>query len=94
MLRLYVTLTSPSVESAWDSYPTFIIQARYSGVYEGGSWIAIPNFNHMDELIVNYLEGEDDDAIDLVSSDMWKSVGVGKTPEQAYKMMLFKMRST
>lgn len=89
-----MTLTSPRVDDVWDSYPVFIIQARYSGVYEGGSWIAIPKFDHLDDLIINYLEGDDDDALDLVTSDMWKSVGVGKTPEQAYKMMLFKMRST
>lgn len=93
MLRLYVTFTTAKTETVWDSYPTFIIEARYSGVYEGGKWISIPNFDMKNQLILDYLEGEDDDAVDLVNSDIWKTVGYGKTPQSAYKMMLHKLES-
>lgn len=70
----------------YDLYPVAVFQSRYSGVYEGGEWYAIGNFNSFDETeISEYLFGDDCDAVDFWMSEKSELIGVGSTPDLAVK---------
>jgi len=73
-----------------DLYPVMIRQARYSGIYEGGKWIAIGNYEDVD--LEGYFHGDDHEAIDLFDSEAGKLIGVGTTPNEALDDMLSKYR--
>lgn len=88
MLGLYVRITVPRAEKEWITYPSVVIQARYSGVYEGATWISVPNFSTSNYEFLAYLEGDDDDAIDYVASPEWARVGRGSSPNAAYADMV------
>ena len=66
-------------------YPVVVRQSRYSGVYEGGLWFAIPNHEETEltENYVDYLHGDDCDAVDFWDSEIAKTFGVGTTPDNA-----------
>lgn len=66
-------------------YPVVVRQSRYSGIYEGGLWFAIPNHEEMGlaEQYVDYLYGDDCDAVDFWDSELAKTFGVGNTPNEA-----------
>ena len=68
-----------------------IRQARYSGVYEGGKWIAIGNYEDVD--LDGYFHGDDGEAIDLFESEDGQLIGVGDTPNDALEDMLHKYRT-
>ena len=72
-------------------YPIMIRQARYSGVYEGGDWIAICNYEDVD--LEGYFHGDDGEAFDLFDSEAGKLIGVGNTPNEALDDMLAKYSS-
>lgn len=73
-------------------YPIAIRQARYSGAYEGGEWIAIPNYDEMSiaPIYLDYIDGDDDGAICFWNSELAKHVGVGTTPNDALEDLLSK----
>jgi hypothetical protein len=73
-----------------DLYPVMIRQARYSGVYEGGQWIAIGNYEDVE--LDDYFYGDDSSAIDLFESEAGQLIGVGNTPNEALDDMLSKYR--
>jgi hypothetical protein len=77
--------------SVSDLYPVMIRQARYSGIYEGGKWIAIGNYEDVD--LDGYFHGGDCDAWDLFDSEAGQLIGVGETPNEALDDMLSKYSS-
>ena len=67
-------------------YPIMVVQSRYSGVYEGGSWHAIPNADAgwmWSEGYSDYLFGGDEDAVEFWYSKDAEQVGRGGTPNAA-----------
>jgi hypothetical protein len=64
-----------------DIFPCVIVPTRYSGVYEGGRWVAFP-------ADIKDIVGGDWQAGDPWAAPWWHkhraSVGVGDTPEEAY----------
>lgn len=79
-----------------DFYPIMIRQSRYSGVYEGGKWHAIPDCISGDTWSMNYYEylhGDDEHAVDFWMSDESTIVGVGDTPSDAL-MDMYRRNST
>ena len=66
-------------------YPVVVRQSRYSGIYEGGIWFAMPSHEEMDltEPYIDYLHGDDCDAVDFWDSEIAKTFGVGNTPDEA-----------
>jgi len=91
LLELYVTVTIPTVEKDWIGYPVVIMQARYSGAYEGNKWICIPHFSCDNHMIVEYMNGDDDDALEYIASAEWSKVGVGRSPNSAHVDMVKKL---
>ena len=73
-------------------YPVVVRQSRYSGIYEGGLWFAMPCHGEIDlaESYVDYLHGDDCDAVDFWDSDMARTFGVGGTPDEAVADLLAK----
>ena len=66
------------------TYPIVIRQSRYSGVYEGGAWIATASTPAIPEpMFFDYLTGDDEDAIDLFLSHGADLIGRGDTPNDA-----------
>lgn len=82
--------------SEFGLYPIVIRQSRYSGIYEGGLWFAIPNHDETNlvESYVDYLHGDDCDAVDFWDSDIAKTFGVGGTPDEAVADLLTKHKGT
>ena len=73
-------------EPRYDLYPVAVFQSRYSGIYEGGEWYAIGSFKSFDESgILEYLFGDDCDAVDFWMSEKSEMIGVGSTPDSAVK---------
>lgn len=67
-------------------YPIMVVQSRYSGVYEGGNWHAIPNADAgwmWSEGYADYLFGGDEDAVEFWHSEEAEQVGRGGTPNAA-----------
>lgn len=67
-------------------YPIVIRESRYSGVYEGGEWHAIPECNSDTWSIeyFEYLHGDDNDATNFWwNSGKSEKIGIGKTPNDA-----------
>jgi hypothetical protein len=62
-----------------DLYPVTIVQTRYGGIYEGGTWAAFRV--HPEQLPADAFGG------DIVCVPWWadfgKAVGVGATPDAA-----------
>ncbi len=74
-------MTNPS-----ELYPIIVSQSRYSGVYEGATWYALPKADgawNWSDSFFNYMFGEDDDAQLFWNSDEAKIVGRGNTPNAA-----------
>ena len=63
-----------------DLYPLVVRQSRYSGVYEGGEWIAVPNYDESDELLNDYLHGDDEAYFKWAETTVF---GAGSTPSSA-----------
>lgn len=75
------------------TYPIAIIESRYSGVYEGGKWHAIPNYAYVistDEY-QEYIQGDDGGAFDFWCSKIAVNIGIGDTPELALSDMRSKV---
>lgn len=73
-------------EPRYDLYPVAVFQSRYSGIYEGGEWYAIGNFDSFEQSgIYDYLFGGDCDAVDFWMSKKSEMIGVGGTPNAAIK---------
>lgn len=67
-------------------YPIFVSQSRYSGLYEGGSWYALPKADAAwawSDSFAEYAFGDDDAAFHFWNSDESKMVGRGNTPNAA-----------
>ena len=77
-------------------YPVVVRQSRYSGIYEGGVWFAIPSHEETEltEPYIDYLHGDDCDAVDFWDSDIAKTFGVGSTPNEAVADLLEKHNGT
>lgn len=76
-------------------YPVVVRQSRYSGIYEGGLWFAMPGHEEIDlaESYIDYLHGDDCDAVDFWESDIAKTFGVGDTPDEAVLDLMNKNES-
>lgn len=71
-------------------YPIMIRQSRYLGVYEGGRWHAVPSCEAGDTWNMNYYEylnGDDEHAVNFWMSDESIFIGVGDTPNDALSDM-------
>ena len=67
-------------------YPIFVSQSRYSGLYEGGSWYALPKADATwtwSDAFAEYAFGDYDAALEFWNSDESKMVGRGNTPNAA-----------
>jgi hypothetical protein len=71
------------------SYPATICPARYSGIYEGGMWVA---FNLHAEALPDGWDGGDIDAAEYWGSDQSLLVGRGSTPDAAHDDMSRRLR--
>ncbi len=80
-------------EQELSAYPIGIFQSRYSGLYEGGKWHAIPRYEEIifDKPYDEYRNGDDCDALDFWGSKEAKKIGVGDTPELAISDMWVKI---
>jgi hypothetical protein len=73
-------------EPRYDLYQVAVFQSRYSGIYEGGEWFAIANFESFDETgISEYVFGDDCDAVDFWMSEKSEMIGIGSTPDAAVR---------
>jgi hypothetical protein len=70
-------------------YPLVVRQSRYSGVYEGGEWIAIPNYDEMDMALYKYLHGDDEDFFTWAEQTIF---GAGSTPSSALADLYEKLK--
>lgn len=73
--------------SSIDYYPIVIRQARYSGVYEGGKWLAFPN---AEDGVPNAVFGDDEECASFFRSSRCSRVGRGDTPDKALADMLMR----
>jgi hypothetical protein len=67
-------------------YPIMVVQSRYSGVYEGGNWHAVPNAEAgwmWSEGYFDYMFGDDGDAVEFWGSEEAEKIGRGGTPNAA-----------
>ena len=67
-------------------YPIMVVQSRYSGVYEGGNWHAVPNAEAgwmWSEGYSEYMFGDDEDAVEFWGSEEAERIGRGGTPNAA-----------
>lgn len=67
-------------------YPIFVSQSRYSGLYEGCSWYALPKANAgwmWSDSFAEYAFGDDDAALEFWNSNESKMVGRGNSPNAA-----------
>lgn len=67
-------------------YPIIVSQSRYSGIYEGATWYALPEADAAwawSDSFTEYAFGDDDAALDFWNSDESKMVGRGNTPNAA-----------
>jgi len=65
-------------------YPIVIRQSRYTGVYEGGKFYCYSEAFFLPNSYLNYLDGDDDAALDFWQSDDSKYFGIGNTPDDAF----------
>ena len=64
-------------EPRYDLYQVAVFQSRYSGIYEGGEWFAIANFESFDETgMSEYVFGDDCDAVDFWMSEKSEMIGM------------------
>jgi len=74
-------------------YPIIVRQARYSGIYEGGLWLASSNCDAIpSEELMGYLEGDDCDAWAFLD-DKLTALGVGNTPDTALADLIHKINN-
>lgn len=67
-------------------YPIIVVQSRYGGTYEGGSWHALPNADAAwtwSEGYAEYMFGGDQEAMIFWKSPDAAKVGRGNTPNAA-----------
>jgi len=74
-----------------NQYPTYIVQTRYSGVYEGGKWASFPSVNR-DKTLNEDAFGDDSDCLDFWLSEEANIIGRGNTPNAAYMDMLERIK--
>ncbi len=72
-------------------YPTYIVEARYSGLYEGGRWVSFPSVNQ-EKTLPEDAFGEDEECLDFWLSDEANIIGRGDTPNAAYIDMLERIK--
>lgn len=63
-----------------------VLLSRYSGLYEGGAWYALPKAEAgwmWSDAYTEYVFGDDEDGIDFWLSDEAKLIGRGNTPNGA-----------
>jgi hypothetical protein len=73
-------------EPRYDLYQVAVFQSRYSGIYGGGEWFAIANFESFDETgLSEYVFGDDCDAVDFWMSEKSEMIGIGSTPDAAVR---------
>jgi hypothetical protein len=66
-----------------EHYPLVVQQSRYSGVYEGGHFFCYSGSAPLPDAYLDYLEGDDCDALDFWASEEAKRFGVGNSPNDA-----------
>jgi hypothetical protein len=78
-----------------DLYPIIVRQSRYSGIYEGGVWFAMGNFDESKISVeyFDYIFGDDCDAADFWCSEDSESIGRGDTPNDAVNDLLLRFNS-
>lgn len=69
-------------------WPCVIFPARYSGVYERGQWVALNEYNVPSAAI-----GDDIECVGFFNGDYENPIGVGSTPDAAYRDLVNKIRS-
>ena len=72
-------------------YPTFIVETRYSGVYEGGRWASFPSVDR-ERTLPQDAFGDDSDCLDFWLSEEADRIGRGNTPSAAYMDMLERIK--
>ena len=73
------------------TYPCTIISDRYTGSYSGGRWTA---WNLSYDKIPEDIEGDDCDCTGFWFSDHGYKVGLGDTPQGAYRDLINKLKNT
>ncbi len=71
-----------------DLYPIIVMQSRYGGTYEGGPWFAISGFENLSGGLIDYLEGDDCDAVDFWDAKHDFPIAVGNTPNEAVNLLV------
>lgn len=69
-------------------YPIIVLQSRYRGTYEGGEWFAISGFENLSGGLIDYLEGDDCDAVDFWDAKHDFPIAVGSTPNEAVNLLV------
>lgn len=74
-----------SMSAKYEMFPVIVVQDRYSGVYSGHNWIALPAFDrdydyHKD--LVDGIWGDDVEAVEWCVDNKERYWG-GDTPEEA-----------
>jgi hypothetical protein len=65
-----------------------VFQSRYGGAYEGGEWFAISGFENLSSGLLEYFEGEDEDAVSFWSKEHDFPIATGNTPNEAVNLLL------
>lgn len=76
-------MRSENIDIPIEYYPIVIRQSRYGGVYEGGRFFCYSEKFPLPETYFNYLDGDDDAALDFWHSDDSRKFGVGNFPDSA-----------
>ena len=71
-------------------YPIMVIQSRYGGIYEGGAWFAVAGTHNLSTDIMDYLEGDDCDAIDFWAKEHDFPIATGQTPNEAVSNLVIR----
>lgn len=72
-------------------YQIRINQTRYGGTYEGGSWYALSGDFVFTREYMDYLDGDDCDAVDFWLSQQAEQIGIGDDPNSALLDLLRKI---
>lgn len=83
-------------------YPVAILQDRYNGVYSGGAWVAVADFERQNEeggktrlqFVSEWIYSGDPDAMEFGSNILpgLNYVAVGDTPDKALEALRGKVR--
>jgi len=81
-------------EKLLDGYPIAIVQDRYSGVYSGGTWLAVARADllHEERSRIDFVLSDGPHGDDSEAAEFWAAppdwIAVGDSPQEALDALL------